>query len=924
MAGRSCAVAIAALCLGCTPEGTPKRAPAPVVVPQMPLEVDFTGCFATTRDPLRCELKGEETLLRFWVPGTRTPPELAVQGPDPLRLLEGPAEVDGGFQVVAAIPNTAEEIRVSVASDEARRVWSVPVTRAPAAVLPDEIRARLNAAPSNSDALRAADEELGAALPKLRGNELLEALRLQQAVQYELLDWPRSIASGRAALRQAVELGRFSRALDVVAAMAPLLEAPGERTEAKLLLDEAALYSGMVADGEQQLLIDYYRGTLAARRSDNRSAVRLLQRAQQRARRLGVTEYEVSALSKLVVLDGVVGLRAEQAAAIDRMLGVVNDPNEHGACIAVEAASNAAWGVLLTRLPQSPALADKLLEDALAAFGTSDGCNTASGRRNGTEARLNYVLSAVAAGDAKEVRARLDPLAARALGPGQDAWASFAQGWLALAEGDGRTAARTLQAIEASGDLLLAWQTAVVRGLASETLGRNDDALTHYLAAEGHLDHLSESFALDRGREGLVASRETGASRAVALLMSSSRFAEAFAVARHSRSRTHRMLRALHGAAGLTASQRSRRSELLEEYRQTYETMSAEVEALRYASANARRDRLARHTESRARLRRVLAEAEALSASAVERPSALEHPVDGELWVLLHRAGEGWAVLLADVHGVTGKIVAPTVDIEDRDAFAREFLEPFVDRLRAAKRLRILPTGETWRIPVHALTVAGDPLIELAPVEYAFDSGPRPQADTRRPAALVVADPQTGTVGSLPGAAAEGTAVRAELVAQGWTVSQLSGERANGSRVLQQLRSATHFHYAGHGESRGSAGWDSGLSLANGDVLGVRDVLSLGDVPQRVVLTGCETATSEDAGVGRMSVAAAFLLTGSGEVVGSDSTVPDAAARLFAEALYASLSEDSNRDAAQAVRRVQQTLQRDGASGWAAFRTYVP
>ena len=144
--------------------------------------------------------------------------------------------------------------------------------------------------------------------------------------------------------------------------------------------------------------------------------------------------------------------------------------------------------------------------------------------------------------------------------------------------------------------------------------------------------------------------------------------------------------------------------------------------------------------------------------------------------------------------------------------------------------------------------------------------------------------------------------------------------------MLAKLVSVDLFHYAGHGEHRGSDGWDDALLLHDHASIESADVLALSHAPRTVVLAGCDTG-AVDAGLfdGGMSLGRAFLLAGSDAVVVGDREVDDAVTEAFAVALY----EDSAARMLDAPEiAVRDALRKTAASGlpidaWSGFRLLV-
>ncbi|HVJ88779.1 MAG TPA: CHAT domain-containing protein, partial [Labilithrix sp.] len=247
-----------------------------------------------------------------------------------------------------------------------------------------------------------------------------------------------------------------------------------------------------------------------------------------------------------------------------------------------------------------------------------------------------------------------------------------------------------------------------------------------------------------------------------------------------------------------------------------------------------------------------------------------------------------------------------------------------IDHASMATRFRVMTDDALGWIDVHALPLDGSPLVARAPVVYSLDLGPNEPIARRGSEAspLVVADP----TGDLPSARDEGEAAARALADP--RTRTLVGREATATRVRAELATTSLFHYAGHGVFRGRDGAESALPLSQGGSLTLGDVLTLDHVPQRIVLSGCETGrqlfTSDDGSdEGAASMAQAFLVAGAETVVAPVRVVDDRAAGVLATGLHHRDDAGSSSDFAASLRRVQLEARRKGDPGWEAFRAFV-
>jgi CHAT domain-containing protein len=221
-------------------------------------------------------------------------------------------------------------------------------------------------------------------------------------------------------------------------------------------------------------------------------------------------------------------------------------------------------------------------------------------------------------------------------------------------------------------------------------------------------------------------------------------------------------------------------------------------------------------------------------------------------------------------------------------------------------------------VDFHAADLDGEPLIARAPIAYPLDV-PREEpasADTDR--ALVVSDPTL----DLEAARREGEHVERVLREHAWEVDGLGGAAATSASVRGGLGKARLLHYAGHGVFAGHEAWESALPLASGGTLTIADILAAPKVPERIVLSGCDTAREAmDAPMEGLGMAQAFVVRGASFVIAPTRPVDDRLAPRLAAALYGGLADHGPVDAATVLRDAQLRLRAEDPSlDWSAFR----
>jgi CHAT domain-containing protein len=187
--------------------------------------------------------------------------------------------------------------------------------------------------------------------------------------------------------------------------------------------------------------------------------------------------------------------------------------------------------------------------------------------------------------------------------------------------------------------------------------------------------------------------------------------------------------------------------------------------------------------------------------------------------------------------------------------------------------------------------------------------------------ALLVGDPG----GDLPHARAEIARVGGSLQDRepAVAIERMVGDTVTASALHDALADTGLFHYAGHTIDRRGNDAPSGLALAGGRRFDLGDILTLERAPRVAVLSTCSGgAGSVDTAGETLSVAHAFLVRGSREVVATTRPVGDREAAVLIDALYRGWAVGRATDAALA------DAQRELASAipdadWAAFRLYT-
>lgn len=307
--------------------------------------------------------------------------------------------------------------------------------------------------------------------------------------------------------------------------------------------------------------------------------------------------------------------------------------------------------------------------------------------------------------------------------------------------------------------------------------------------------------------------------------------------------------------------------------------------------------------------------AAALQRQRSESCEALAPLPESTSRVLAFPVDERWLVFATDAEG-TDVVEVDGLPTEAAD----DGLAVLAKRTDSAARVQVLPTGSAWNTPMAQWRWGDGRLLDVAPLEYSLDLAPRPSGSRKR-RAVVIADPSR----DLEMAREEADFAAKALADAGWVVEDLRGVDASRERLTTALTGADLLHYAGHGQSRGDAGWDAALLLASDERLDVKDILALESVPSIVLLSGCETGAAFPGTLeGGMSLGRAFVLAGAQAALVADDEVPDALARDVGGSVYVGLGE-AGWSLAAALRDVQLQARGQGhAPEWSSYRVVVP
>jgi CHAT domain-containing protein len=261
---------------------------------------------------------------------------------------------------------------------------------------------------------------------------------------------------------------------------------------------------------------------------------------------------------------------------------------------------------------------------------------------------------------------------------------------------------------------------------------------------------------------------------------------------------------------------------------------------------------------------------------------------------LLHGTGEKSGYASAAMTGDSNALQTTLPEV--LDALRAGVMDAISQRVLALgyDRAVLIPLGSLGLLPLHAATPANAPAFAYAPSARALSRAlaARARSANAPPSFLGIGNPSRDSDATLPFAVAE---VRAAPQITTWSRTQvLVGTDAALSNVLPALETATHLHFACHGEFRPSEPMESALLLAGEDKLTLHMLLTSGvalSAPRLAVLSACQTANVEFRSLPDevLGLPSGLLLAGVPGVVATMWPVDDRAAAFFSQRFFEEL-----------------------------------
>jgi len=864
---------LAGLLLACGSRSEPATPAAPPPAP----EVEYDGCWAVYLPGPVCALK-PDLHFSLWVKND-SGLTAKIQAGAELQRVAG-KEVDGGRLFALSLPPGASsvQIRLCRADGACGPPWTL-------ALAPPEMPSwldgivKLQSDRRDQEACRELEQRRASASAKEKGFIFRElSLLCGDAKMAEYLE--RGIEADHA-------VGDLKGEVEKVTLLARADVDHSRFSQARQLLNDLRLPPTAPAVAKYQ--VAYYLGLLSKGVGDYRSALEQLRRAAGLAERIDRPVLRWKAEQSLAVVLQEIG-RSKEASKLFASLDAHRYPDQP--CDLGAFLTNEAWSRLLAR--EAGEKTDDpipLLEKARSEYDNPKKECQPEKRLN---ARLNLALAYLQEHRGSEARRDLD--GARAFA--SNATPRYRLWWLdlqarAILE---RDPARALElydelAVEAERALSLEgrFRAAVGRAHAHIALRQRPAALADFAQADHLIDEQSWHVPVQEGRDTLVGQREGATREYLDLLLAEGWRRRAFDLVRRDRSRLLYQLAIRDRLTRLKPAEQQAWDLALSGYRRLRD--SIDQEAARQWQLPL--DQVARAKESRAaqlvRAQQALDRAVAgLGDFGDQAGRSLSPPGKGEVILAYHPLPKGWVRFAAQGESIEiGRFELPA-NLPADPELARRLLVPFQSTIEKAGSVRVLAYGPLQAVDFHALPFGGEPLFAHHLVIYSLDLPVRSSPPSPgRPVALLVSNPQSDQ-GYLPAAGKEADEVAASIHNRGgWSLTRLDGPAARASAVSDALPRADLFHFAGHGNFAGFAGWDSALPLADGSRLTMGDILTLPRAPRWVVLSACDAGRSSKEAPGEgIGLAHAFLLAGSQAVIASTRTVDDETARHLLSALY--------------------------------------
>lgn len=278
-------------------------------------------------------------------------------------------------------------------------------------------------------------------------------------------------------------------------------------------------------------------------------------------------------------------------------------------------------------------------------------------------------------------------------------------------------------------------------------------------------------------------------------------------------------------------------------------------------------------------------------------------------------------IIPASAHSLKNELESfKNISEADEDFFVRwsVLIEPLSHYTMPNDILCFIPHSVIHNLPLHALLLNGEPLIIRNPVFYNSSIQSWDYIQFRKSSeekhifskVNIIGDPTR----DLPYANQE-----AEELAEMFHVKALTGNVSK-EMFIEQLVTASTFHFTGHGYYREDNGFLSALRLSQGTVINAKEIIDLKLNMELAVLSACETGKYKVyTGEELLGLSSALLMAGARSVISSLWPVDDEATKIFFVNFYQYLKTGSNKISALQKSMIDVRSIKKQTNFWAAF-----
>ncbi|NUN14273.1 MAG: CHAT domain-containing protein [Myxococcales bacterium] len=240
-------------------------------------------------------------------------------------------------------------------------------------------------------------------------------------------------------------------------------------------------------------------------------------------------------------------------------------------------------------------------------------------------------------------------------------------------------------------------------------------------------------------------------------------------------------------------------------------------------------------------------------------------------------------------------------------------------------RVRLIPVGNVFRLPIHAWSYQGGTLLDRFHVLWSLGlttDGDLVEPSDRPPKVVILGDSRE----DLSHARVEAMAMVDSARTAGVLTESLFGSDVTSAVFHRSLASATFLYVAGHGDRGGRDGLGASLWLTGNQQVDAGEILGQPRVPPLVVLSSCEGSAdvSQHGFVPGLGMAQVFVMAGASRVVASPTQINDRCASIWATH-FRDLRPWEGPDKMDDAYRTATLALRDTAPDcdWAMFRLLV-